>query len=60
MPLPPIVICLGKRYITNWFYNNLEGREQVVLSNTGYINEKISIDWLGHFIKYAGARPNAY
>jgi hypothetical protein len=43
-PLPPIVICLGKRYMTNWFYKNLEGREQVVLSNTGYTNEKISID----------------
>ena len=42
-PPPPVVICLGKRIIESWIYNNLKDSEVIALSTTGYTNEEIII-----------------
>jgi len=42
-PLPPLVICLGKRIMESWIYDNLKGGEVINLSETGYTNKRIAI-----------------
>ncbi len=34
----------------NWYHKNLHGTELVLLSESGYINDKLAMDWLRHFI----------
>ena len=57
-PIPPLIICPGKRIMESWIHNNLKGSEVIALSTTGYTNEEIAIYWLKHFIKYIGAGPD--
>jgi hypothetical protein len=56
-PLPPAIICPGKRHMENWFHESMEGGERIMLSASGYTNEQLAIQWLEHFIKYTGAGP---
>jgi hypothetical protein len=51
-PPPPGVILPGKVYMENWVHDNLKGAEVMMLSDTGYTNDKIAVQWLEHFIKH--------
>jgi hypothetical protein len=57
-PIPPTIICPGKRMMENWFHDNLKGDELILLSDSGYTNEELAIRWLKHFIKHTKAGPN--
>jgi hypothetical protein len=37
------VILPGKVYIESWIYENLKGAEVLILSETGYTNNKIAV-----------------
>jgi hypothetical protein len=41
--LPPAVILPGKVYIESWIHENLEGAEVLMLSETGYTNDRIRV-----------------
>jgi hypothetical protein len=57
-PLPPLVICPGKRIMESWIHDNLKRGEVIGQSETGYTNERTAIAWLNHFIKYTNAGPD--
>jgi hypothetical protein len=57
-PLPLGVILPGKVYIESWIYENLKGAEVIMLSDTGYTNDKLVVWWLEHFIKHTDSGPN--
>jgi hypothetical protein len=50
--IPPVIIVEGKQHMESWYHKNLQGDEMVLLSESGYTNEKLSLDWLKHFIKH--------
>src|SRR5436305_14373594 len=47
----------GKRFMESWFHDNFNGDELLLLSETGYTNEEVTIEWLKHFIKHTSAGP---
>jgi hypothetical protein len=46
-----VIIILGKMYIESWYYENLHRNELMLLLDSGYINNKLTMLWLNHFIK---------
>ena len=40
-PIAPAIICLGYRFMENWFHENLQGHELLMLSPTGYTCWKV-------------------
>jgi hypothetical protein len=40
---PPGVILPGKVYIESWIHKNLKGAEVMILSDTGYTNDKLAV-----------------
>jgi hypothetical protein len=42
-PPPPAVILPGKVVIESWIHDNLEGAEIMMLSDTGYTNDKLAV-----------------
>jgi hypothetical protein len=57
-PPPPAVIQPGKVYMESWIHQNLEGAEVLMLSDTGYTNDKIGVWWLEYFIKHTDSGPD--
>jgi hypothetical protein len=57
LPLP-VVILPGRVFIESWIYNNLEGAEIMMLSDTGYTNDKLALWWLEHFIQHSDSGPD--
>jgi hypothetical protein len=56
-PIPPVIICPGRKIMESWIQPHLSGREAIDLSETGYTNERVAMDWLRHFIQHIDARP---
>lgn len=56
-PIPPFVICPGKRIMKNWVSDNLDEATVISLSDSGYTNEDIALDWLAHFVKHTHSGP---
>jgi hypothetical protein len=44
----------------NWFNHNHDLETMINISNTDYINNRISIDFLKHFIKHSKASPTSW
>jgi len=42
-----------------WYNEKLSGKEKVLLSDSGFITDKLSLDYLEHFIKHTNAGPNS-
>jgi hypothetical protein len=57
-PPPPAVILPGKVFMESWIHENLEGAEIMMLSDTGYTNDKLATWWLEHFIKHTDSGPD--
>ncbi|RPA94217.1 hypothetical protein L873DRAFT_1793123 [Choiromyces venosus 120613-1] len=51
-PIPPVIICPGKKIMENWVDENLLEANVIVVSPTGYTNENIALASLDHFIKH--------
>lgn len=55
-PLPPFVICPGKKVMDNWVkQKQLVGDEYITCTPTGYTNNEKALEYLDHFIKHTGA-----
>jgi DDE superfamily endonuclease len=50
--IPPNIIINGKRRMDNWFNTNLDPETIINISDTGYTNNWIGVDFLKHFIKH--------
>lgn len=57
-PIPPVIICPGRKIMESWIQPYLKGGEVIDQSETGYTNERVAINWLRHFIRHVGAGPN--
>src|SRR5271169_632288 len=53
--IPPYIIINGKRRMDNWFNDNLDLETIIDMSDTGYTNNRIGVDFLKHFIKHTQA-----
>jgi hypothetical protein len=51
--LPPTIIIEGQWHIENWYNTRQRGPELVLLSETGYTNKRLGVEWLYHFIQHA-------
>ena len=58
---PPPLIVPGKVHMESWYHGSLslDGREQVLLSESGYTNDELAIKWLNHFIFYTQSTPSS-
>jgi hypothetical protein len=41
----------------NWINSTLEDATVISLSDTGYTNERLALEWLEHFINHTGSGP---
>jgi len=57
--IPPTVIIKGSWFMEDWENENQSDSELLLLSDTGYSNERLGIRWLEHFISFSGAGPQA-
>ena len=44
--IPPVLVIPGKIHMDSWYHSNLEGTELFLLSDTGYSNTQLALDWL--------------
>jgi hypothetical protein len=47
---PPVLIIPGKVHMETWYHESLSGTERILLSESGYTNDQLAIEWLQHFI----------
>jgi hypothetical protein len=58
--IPLILIIQGKRHMESWYQaKTLSGDEKVLLSESGYTNDELVIQWLEHFIQHTGSSATA-
>ncbi|KFY97969.1 hypothetical protein V498_01766 [Pseudogymnoascus sp. VKM F-4517 (FW-2822)] len=50
--IPLVLVVPGKIHMDSWYHSNLEGTELLLLSDTGYSNTQLALDWLQHFIQH--------
>src|SRR5947209_11716765 len=43
-PIPPAIICPGKRFMESWFHDNFNVDELILLYKTAYSNKKVAIE----------------
>jgi len=53
--IPPYIIINGKRRMDNWFNSGLDSEIIIDISDSGYTNNRIGLDFLKHFIKHTQA-----
>ena len=41
----------------SWYHPNLQGTERVLLSDSGFTNDKLGMRWLEHFIEHTESTP---
>ena len=51
--LPPMVILAATQFLGRWFNNDIEDNTLFAVSETGYSNDELSLDWVKHFDKYS-------
>ena len=49
--IAPVLIIPGKMHMETWYHKNLNGRERILLSESGYTNDELALIWLEQFIK---------
>ena len=55
--IPPYVVVAGKTHLESWYRNSPFPPEWTVdLSETGWTNNRIGLDWIKHFDKYSRPR----
>ncbi|KFY68309.1 hypothetical protein V496_01174, partial [Pseudogymnoascus sp. VKM F-4515 (FW-2607)] len=57
--IPPLLIVPGKVHMESWYHRSLDGRERVLLSESGYTNDELALEWLNHFILHTQSTPNS-
>jgi acylphosphatase len=54
--LPCLVICAAQLHLEGWVHNNLDGDTLMAISETGYTNDELALEWLKHFEKFSKKR----
>lgn len=54
--LPPTVILPGQLHLEGWIHNDLDDHTLIAVSDTGYCNDEIALDWLKHFGRFSALR----
>ena len=54
--LPPIIILPAIQIMENWISDDLPDNYLFAISDSGYSNDKIHLDWAHHFNKYSARR----
>jgi hypothetical protein len=57
--IPAYLIIQGQLHITSWTQDLIDKRTRFNISDTGFINSDIALDYLTHLIEHTGARPNS-
>ena len=57
--IPPVLIIQGKTHMESWYHENLAGTERIMLSDSGYINEDLAMEWLQHFIYHTNSSKDS-
>lgn len=52
---PPVLIIPGKVHMESWYHESLTGAETILLSESGYTNDELAMEWLQHFIRHTGS-----
>ena len=52
---PPVLIIPGKVHMESWYHESLSGTERILLSESGYTNDQLAMEWLQHFIHHTGS-----
>ena len=50
--IPPVLVILGKIHMDSWYHINLKGTELILLSDLGYSNRQLAVQWLQNFIEH--------
>ncbi|KFZ19975.1 hypothetical protein V501_00373, partial [Pseudogymnoascus sp. VKM F-4519 (FW-2642)] len=50
--IAPVLVVPGKIHMEAWYPKNLNGNELMMLSETGFSNSQLAIQWLQHFIEH--------
>jgi hypothetical protein len=50
--IPPYIIINGRRRMDNWFNDQLDPETVIDMSDTGYMNNQIGLNFLKHFIEH--------
>ena len=51
-----MIILPGQLHLEGWVNNELEGNTLMAVSESGYTNDEIALDWLQHFNKCTAAK----
>lgn len=55
--LPPFLMLKGKAHLNKWYTNTqIPDNYSVAVSDTGYNNDEITIEWMRHFDNYSSRR----
>jgi hypothetical protein len=57
--IPPYLIMAGKRRVQNRFNSELDPSTVFDMSESGFTNDRIGVEWLKHFIKHTNSSPTA-
>jgi hypothetical protein len=49
---PPVLIIPGKVHMESWYHESLQGTELILLSESGFSNDQLAMEWLEHFITH--------
>jgi uncharacterized protein YpmS len=52
---PPVLIIPGKVHMESWYHESLTSTETILLSESGYTNDQLAMEWLQHFIRHTGS-----
>ena len=47
--IPPFIILSGKVHLTTWYQTDMPTNWRLAISETGWTNDTISLDWIKHF-----------
>jgi hypothetical protein len=53
--IPSVLILLAKLHMESWDHDSLQGDELLLLSESGYTNEHLAMEYLRHFIQHTKA-----
>ncbi|KAL2890653.1 hypothetical protein HOO65_010011 [Ceratocystis lukuohia] len=58
--IPPFIISAGKDHLANWYQQcDLPGDWVIALSENGWTNNKLGLEWLKHFDRAIAKRTNS-
>jgi hypothetical protein len=55
--IPPFIILAGQYYLSAWYKDNdIPHSWAFAVSDNGWTNNELGVEWLKHFIKYTAER----